>query len=76
MESRNRRLPERRLPTHRELFEAFEDVPPDPRTGYPAGYVSFSVELDARISVTKCPARWAPGASRQTAGRKGNLLRN
>ncbi len=48
MPRRRRAMPEDRLPTHGELREAFEGVPIDPRTGYPAGYVSFSVELDAR----------------------------
>jgi hypothetical protein len=49
MESRKRyRLPRSGLPTHKQLRQAFEAIPVDPWTGYPAGYVSFSVELDAR----------------------------
>lgn len=76
------------LPTPEQLKRDFEGIPADPRTGYPAGYVSFSVELDARLSeirladgsvhrvrVQQCPTRWANGASRQLHGRKRNLLR-
>lgn len=33
-----------------QLDQAFAQIPEDPRTGYPAGYLSFALELECRIA--------------------------
>lgn len=42
------RTPDEQEPTPAQLREAFEGIPEDPRTGYPAGYLSFAAELESR----------------------------
>lgn len=44
------RFDSREIRTHEQLRQAFRHIPEDPRTGFPAGYLSFAQELESRIA--------------------------
>lgn len=68
------RTPDEQEPTPGALREAFEGLPLDPRSGLPVGYLSFALELDARIAARRRAVEAVARPAPQLSGRNSRFL--